>query len=161
MSFVGQLKLEFSYSDLHCRALLNVAWHRIPVQWEIRENSKPSFTPKKLVYGSLGQTIGEWISFLVQISVIVFCSDFRDCLTPGGGVEGENRQAGQAEFDLGRHLSNMCLSQPLLLLIWAGCPRMVRYCPDLHINPDWPLLFPHIRPSLCIEAVVVSIFSSL
>ena len=161
MSFVGQLKLEFSYSDLHCRALLNRCM--TPHSSAVRDTRKlkAEFHPKKLVYGSLGQTIGEWISFLVQISVIVFCSDFRDCLTPGGGVEGENRQAGQAEFDLGRHLSNMCLSQPLLLIIWAGCPRMVRYCPDLHINPDWPLLFPHIRPSLCIEAVVVSIFSSL
>ena len=38
--------------------------------------------------------------------------------------------------------SNTCLSH------WhryqLGGPRIVRYCPDLHINPDWPLSFPHI-----------------
>ena len=44
-----------------------------------------NFTPKNLVCGSLGQTIGEWLAFPVSDFLDDSFSDFRDCLTPGGG----------------------------------------------------------------------------
>ena len=61
-----------------------------------------NFTPKNLVYGSLGQTIGEWLAFPVSDFLDDSFSDFRDCLTPGGGAGAEveiDSQASEPETE--------------------------------------------------------------
>ena len=80
-----------------------------------------NFTPKNLVYGSLGQTIGEWLAFPVSDFLDDSFSDFRDCLTPGGGAGAEveiDSQASEPErgtsgSPFGQHI---CLSHNFLSL---------------------------------------------
>ena len=80
-----------------------------------------NFTPKNLVYGSLGQTIGEWLAFPVPDFLDDSFSDFRDCLTPGGGAGAEveiDSQASEPErwtsgSPFGQHI---CLSHNFLSL---------------------------------------------
>lgn len=98
LSFAGQLKLEFSFSDLHCIRLHDNAFQ------SSEETQSESFTPKKLVYGSLGQTIGRWISFPVQISLIVFLFRFPRLFDPLGVGWEVKIDSSQAESDVPGHL---------------------------------------------------------
>ena len=63
-----------------------------------------SFTPKKLVCGSLGHTIGRWISFPVQISLIVFLFRFPRLFDPLGVGWEVKIDSSQAESDVPGHL---------------------------------------------------------